>query len=824
MKSTNKKIFLIISLLILTSCGSFNPFYKNSGPASKEIGPEGGTITSADGRVTLTFPVGAVSQSEIISIEKINTELLGPEFDEVRAHFSIASAYELSPDGLVFDSPVYTTVISDQKAGARDGNAEFMAEILFSSSGGNLKVLENPGIKRSTGSEITVFGELTSFSKLARVNDVGLSVSSIEREEIEKSPSADKTFQSILTLAPNLNHSSNQPTNFIQLYQSPLGFIDATQISQIPTTTGDNDQFTRTFNYTCSDDGPALLITSTNFTFSANQPIDVLRNTTFNFENNQLVNCLLPEDSKPEYNFSITDLSGEFNNDISGRYTLSVSYKLDKEIADFAIFKINWGDGNENTYFPTAPETTRGQDVFNDNYDSENTYLFKASHQYKSPLISEGYFFNIDTEAWAFDSQNPERELEEIELTLQRRFSNNWQLFGHSVFDNSESRYSYNSTFSGYKSTNSDLNKPAWSLTPAETLNPLIIDKNLQIDFSDFSQSLDAYPLFSVDKDQIGDNSWVYHLDYSLDFAEQSNLTPSFSYSEFPQDNGIQPLQFDFDLTRAAPVIIQINDSNQPELIDNFDSYNHDVPTRIITTPVLNNYLKKFDAAHTTVFKEDEDDKQDSQSEPAIDWGILGTSTKVGAKLDWATRSSFKDAVCGQDGLVNCTVDGITPVLVLFGETSLFNWNLTEQGFGMVPISAGASLTLSQVNSSQNYAYGAASPLPYDISGQTGILGFDTYIRTHRRFEPILTLPGRPIFSPYVKIGMSNIWNCTDFKFMSMDETYDYHRKHHGIHFMGGLGTDINFSGPWGARFNLDYTAGGADANLRFGAGVNYTF
>ncbi|MDX1642430.1 MAG: hypothetical protein R3220_12075, partial [Balneolaceae bacterium] len=203
---------------------------------------------------------------------------------------------------------------------------------------------------------------------------------------------------------------------------------------------------------------------------------------------------------------------------------------------------------------------------------------------------------------------------------------------------------------------------------------------------------------------------------------------------------------------------------------------------------------------------------------------IFGSSIKVGGKLDWATRSSFKDAVCAQDGLVGCSVDGLTPVLVLFGETSLFNWNLTEQGIGMLPISVGASFTLSQVDFEQNYAYGTASPLPYDISGQTGILAFDTYVRAHRAFKPVLSLPGRPAFSPYLNIGMSNIWNCTDFDFLSDDESYEYHREHHGVHFIGGLGTDVNFGGSWGARINMDYTFGGPDANLRIGAGITHIF
>lgn len=200
------------------------------------------------------------------------------------------------------------------------------------------------------------------------------------------------------------------------------------------------------------------------------------------------------------------------------------------------------------------------------------------------------------------------------------------------------------------------------------------------------------------------------------------------------------------------------------------------------------------------------------------------TAPTIGMKLDWATRSSFKDAVCAQDGISDCTVDSITPVLVLFGETKVFDWDLTDKGIGVVPLSLGASFSLSQVDFEQSYDYGDASPLPYNVKGNTGILGFDMYGKASRSFAPIQSLPGAPELTPYFNLGVSNLWNCGDFEFTSDDESYDFHREHHGIHFRGGAGLDMKFGDHWGSRFNLDYTAGGADANLRFGIGATYSF
>lgn len=204
--------------------------------------------------------------------------------------------------------------------------------------------------------------------------------------------------------------------------------------------------------------------------------------------------------------------------------------------------------------------------------------------------------------------------------------------------------------------------------------------------------------------------------------------------------------------------------------------------------------------------------------------GLRFNPPTLGVKLDWATRSSFKDAVCTQDGLSDCTVDAVTPVLVLFGETKVFDWDLTDNGLGVLPISLGASFSLSQVDFKQSFDYGAASSMPYNIKGKTGILGFDVYGKAARTFSPVQSLPGAPELTPFFNLGISNLWNCGDFEFTSDDESYDYHRKHHGVHFKGGAGLDMKFGETWGTRFNLDYTAGGADANFRFGLGFTYSF
>jgi hypothetical protein len=83
--------------------------------ATATIGAAGGSLTSADGLLTLTIPAGALSANTSISIQPITNMAWG----------GTGSGYRLSPDGLTFTTPV--TLAFQVDAGALDGSApEFM--------------------------------------------------------------------------------------------------------------------------------------------------------------------------------------------------------------------------------------------------------------------------------------------------------------------------------------------------------------------------------------------------------------------------------------------------------------------------------------------------------------------------------------------------------------------------------------------------------------------------------------------------------------------------------------------------------------------------
>ncbi len=103
---------------------------------SKMIGPEGGTIATADGNVQLVIPAGAVSQATNITIQPITNHLPN----------GIGQAFRFSPDGLQFAKPATLTfAYSNEKVSAND------ADLLKIAYQGTNKIWYNvPGVQVDT--------------------------------------------------------------------------------------------------------------------------------------------------------------------------------------------------------------------------------------------------------------------------------------------------------------------------------------------------------------------------------------------------------------------------------------------------------------------------------------------------------------------------------------------------------------------------------------------------------------------------------------------------------------------------------------------------
>ena len=73
------------------------------GPERLSIGPDGGTVTSEDGMFTVEIPAGALSKSVHVGVEIISAEEVG-----VEGSLLAGPVYQLTPDGVAFNTPVIT--------------------------------------------------------------------------------------------------------------------------------------------------------------------------------------------------------------------------------------------------------------------------------------------------------------------------------------------------------------------------------------------------------------------------------------------------------------------------------------------------------------------------------------------------------------------------------------------------------------------------------------------------------------------------------------------------------------------------------------------
>jgi hypothetical protein len=135
----------------------------NVDPSDNLIGPEGGTVVSDDGRLTLIFPEGALSGEERITIETLDPSGIQLLADGKPPSF----AYELGPGGLQFNEPVFALLNLDSFFAQPGIDLEDNIAFLVNASGDLVDFLENHelSINGNTGS-VTVSGKLSHFSTL----------------------------------------------------------------------------------------------------------------------------------------------------------------------------------------------------------------------------------------------------------------------------------------------------------------------------------------------------------------------------------------------------------------------------------------------------------------------------------------------------------------------------------------------------------------------------------------------------------------------------------------------------------------------------------
>lgn len=113
-------IFLFLAVLIISSCGGND----DSTFSEALIGPEGGTVKSADGSLSLEIPAGALPSVMPITIEQVHSA--SPTL----------KLYELGPEGLEFAMPARMTVNVTDIMDTSDASALEAAQlpVIFSSN------------------------------------------------------------------------------------------------------------------------------------------------------------------------------------------------------------------------------------------------------------------------------------------------------------------------------------------------------------------------------------------------------------------------------------------------------------------------------------------------------------------------------------------------------------------------------------------------------------------------------------------------------------------------------------------------------------------
>lgn len=166
-------LVLVSAGLLVVGCDSGSSGMDDDPPqppppdVSEEIGPDGGTVSTADGRLTLTIPEGALASTETITIDAMTTSDLGSEFDAVTDQLGIENAYELGPDGLSFDQPVAVRFITTQAPAREADSLAVSAEFLFTADNGSVEALDNLRTAVDTSAnEVVVTGQMDHFTPL----------------------------------------------------------------------------------------------------------------------------------------------------------------------------------------------------------------------------------------------------------------------------------------------------------------------------------------------------------------------------------------------------------------------------------------------------------------------------------------------------------------------------------------------------------------------------------------------------------------------------------------------------------------------------------
>lgn len=239
-----------VSTLVLIGCSSGGGSVVG---ITQTVGSGGGQVVSADGDLTLDIPAGALPADTEITVRRIAPTGLGP---------NVAVAYELGPDGLVFQQPVTVTLRLDQSPVGPGGVLQADVVALFSRSGA---ATEQAGAQVLTGDadagDVTVSGAITHFSTLFGVEgNLRVEVDGVP-DAISADDSFDVTFDAVVIAG------GDKPAATLRAWgDAPLAPGEATPFEESVVALGSNPVGMGPFHCTSAGDG----------TFHATAMVDAL--------------------------------------------------------------------------------------------------------------------------------------------------------------------------------------------------------------------------------------------------------------------------------------------------------------------------------------------------------------------------------------------------------------------------------------------------------------------------------------------------------------------------------------------------------------------
>src|SRR3954447_97999 len=98
----SRRLGFLLAAALLSSTGGCMPKTDGTGteaPAMASIGNGGGKVTSADGRITVAFPAGALPALTAVTVTPVASPGGG----------TVGQVFELGPSGTTFEKPVTIT-------------------------------------------------------------------------------------------------------------------------------------------------------------------------------------------------------------------------------------------------------------------------------------------------------------------------------------------------------------------------------------------------------------------------------------------------------------------------------------------------------------------------------------------------------------------------------------------------------------------------------------------------------------------------------------------------------------------------------------------